>query len=389
MARKPKRSTKPWHKWYHSSWLGSETRQAMNAAERGVYRDCLDYCYAEGSIPSDTALLAKLMALDRTEFESAWKRVRCNFKPVDGDPTRLTHHKVLEVLRESERYRRRASESGRRGAARRWQRPARATDAVERSISDSGQKQRPSDSEDSLQTADSKGKDRVPHETSIGYPMQTLCHEESSLNREDSVGLSQSPAQTPSTQPQEWLNEPDPNGLAGPPVDEWFNEFRAVFPNDKRIFAAETPFKEILSRSQDPESKFEQIMAGVRRMSTFYRLTGKKPSAQENALIFLLEHRYGEKWSTGSKEQSEEPETPEMTEQELRQVNALVSSDECKRDQETHRQWEIEFEAEQLFNVRDLEGWEEIFQKKREAVKQRVLEMVASEGSEQPTVSIQ
>ena len=42
----------PWYRWYAGDWLGSPTRLDMSLAERGMYRDLLDWHYAEGSIPA-------------------------------------------------------------------------------------------------------------------------------------------------------------------------------------------------------------------------------------------------------------------------------------------------------------------------------------------------
>ena len=47
----PRHASRPWCKWFPDQYLASETHFGMNAAERGIYQDLLDFSYLEGSIP--------------------------------------------------------------------------------------------------------------------------------------------------------------------------------------------------------------------------------------------------------------------------------------------------------------------------------------------------
>ena len=47
--------------WYLDDWFASETRASFNLAERGLYREMLDFCWYYGSLPPDVKLLAKLV----------------------------------------------------------------------------------------------------------------------------------------------------------------------------------------------------------------------------------------------------------------------------------------------------------------------------------------
>ena len=79
--------------WYISDWRDSETRLAMSAAARGIYRELLDYCWLEGSLPTDSDTLVKLSAVTKREFTVHWPRIKQCFKEVDG---RLHNTKVDE-----------------------------------------------------------------------------------------------------------------------------------------------------------------------------------------------------------------------------------------------------------------------------------------------------
>jgi uncharacterized protein YdaU (DUF1376 family) len=80
--------------WYIADWRESETRISLSLAERGLYRELLDYCYLEGSLPSNEVTLAKLSCSTTQEFKQTWPNVAHLFER-DGD--RLIHRKVNEV----------------------------------------------------------------------------------------------------------------------------------------------------------------------------------------------------------------------------------------------------------------------------------------------------
>jgi len=109
-----------WHKWFHSWWLFSSSRLEMTAAERGVYRDCLDFCYAEGSIPADPETLRRLLQVTPEEFQAAWPKVSKRFVPNPDDPTRLINLRADEVIGQTAKYVNARSQAGKKsGAARR------------------------------------------------------------------------------------------------------------------------------------------------------------------------------------------------------------------------------------------------------------------------------
>ncbi len=111
------------HLWHHSTWLSSETRHSMTAAQRGVYRDALDLCYAEGSIPADEPTLMRLLAITLEEFAETWPTVRDKFEAHPEKTNRLINRKAAEVLGEQERYSQKQSAN----AHKRWDSKRKAT----------------------------------------------------------------------------------------------------------------------------------------------------------------------------------------------------------------------------------------------------------------------
>ena len=83
---------RPYCKWFTSDWLSSGTRAAMTLEQRAIYRDALDICYQEGSIPDDPLILQRQLFITPDEFDRNWPAVRKHFK-VAGEGC-LTHHRV-------------------------------------------------------------------------------------------------------------------------------------------------------------------------------------------------------------------------------------------------------------------------------------------------------
>ena len=85
------RITIHYYQWFIADWAQSETRMSLNIAERGLYRELLDCCWREGSIPADSKTLIKLCATTEREFKSCWDNVKKQFTEIDG---RLHHARV-------------------------------------------------------------------------------------------------------------------------------------------------------------------------------------------------------------------------------------------------------------------------------------------------------
>lgn len=69
-----------WYPWYWKDWRLSQMRVALDAEHRGVYRELLDECFAEGSFPLDFQLLGRLCALPAERIEAIWPAIRHKFE---------------------------------------------------------------------------------------------------------------------------------------------------------------------------------------------------------------------------------------------------------------------------------------------------------------------
>jgi len=72
-----------YYTWFTDRWQLSQARVEMNLAERGLYRELLDYFYTNGSLPADEATLARIVGAQAAEFRRAWRKVSGWFAPDD------------------------------------------------------------------------------------------------------------------------------------------------------------------------------------------------------------------------------------------------------------------------------------------------------------------
>jgi len=77
------------YEWRVSRWLSSEARAELDLSARGLYRECLDLCYANGSIPRDPILLARLCHCEPAEIEAIWPRIERHFSVLRSDKNRV------------------------------------------------------------------------------------------------------------------------------------------------------------------------------------------------------------------------------------------------------------------------------------------------------------
>lgn len=80
--------------WYISDWRESPTRRKLTLEQRALYRELLDYCYFEGSLPDDERELCLIALASEKEFKRCWPAVRPSFIERDG---RLYHQRVSDV----------------------------------------------------------------------------------------------------------------------------------------------------------------------------------------------------------------------------------------------------------------------------------------------------
>lgn len=105
--------------WWARDWLTSETVLAMPRAARSLYFDLLLRQWIDGSIPSDTKVLAALTGESHGAFLKLWKHVACCFEA--GADGRLRNERMERERKADEEYRSAKSKAGAEGAAKRWQ----------------------------------------------------------------------------------------------------------------------------------------------------------------------------------------------------------------------------------------------------------------------------
>lgn len=91
----------------------------MNAEERGIYRELLDHCYQEGSLPNSSAVLQRRTGTTDEEWARSSAKPLSQFHEVEG---RLKHHKVDEVRGRVLDWREQKSEAGKRSVQARRER---------------------------------------------------------------------------------------------------------------------------------------------------------------------------------------------------------------------------------------------------------------------------
>lgn len=111
--------------WYMDDWLLSRSRAEMSLPERGLYRDVLDLCYRDGSVPDDPQLLCRMIGADRREFDAAWPAVRQRLIECEGG---LSHPRVQAELPDLYRLKEVRRQGAAKAARARWDRPASQND---------------------------------------------------------------------------------------------------------------------------------------------------------------------------------------------------------------------------------------------------------------------
>jgi len=112
----------PAYQWYPKDILASARVQEMSLAEEGAYRRLLDYCWLNGSVPSDERRCARLIGKGATP-EMA-KYILEMFIPHPTDPDKKIHDRL-----ESERIKQESNSKVRKLAAEaRWDKQGKSAD---------------------------------------------------------------------------------------------------------------------------------------------------------------------------------------------------------------------------------------------------------------------
>lgn len=106
----------PYLRWYVTDYRASRRVQRLTWQERGIYRELLDECWVEGSIPDDPKRLAEIAGVPQGVMAEAWQNLRPMFIEVDGlDGMYLTSRRLEIERSEDDAYRVRLANAGRKG----------------------------------------------------------------------------------------------------------------------------------------------------------------------------------------------------------------------------------------------------------------------------------
>jgi uncharacterized protein YdaU (DUF1376 family) len=101
--------------WYFKDWFTSGTRSRLTVPQRSIYLDLLGFCYTEGGIVADTAVLLGRLGIGR-EYAADVEQVLKEFEVhADGD-RRMHSRTLLEVERLAEKRARQSKGGKARGA---------------------------------------------------------------------------------------------------------------------------------------------------------------------------------------------------------------------------------------------------------------------------------
>jgi uncharacterized protein YdaU (DUF1376 family) len=107
----------PAFQFYPKDFLTDGNVAAMTLEQRGAYITLLSICWLEHSLPQDQQSLATMVGQPLRSFQKWWPGVERCFQ-VSGD--RLVHGRLDKEREKQETHRRRQSDKGTKGAAKRW-----------------------------------------------------------------------------------------------------------------------------------------------------------------------------------------------------------------------------------------------------------------------------
>ena len=104
--------TLPYYKWFWQDWRANRKIQRMSYIERGLYRELLDECWVEGSIPNDVKELADICGCPDEVMVDAWQVLSSCFVFIDG---LLVNEKLHSLRTEKDIERLKKAENGKKG----------------------------------------------------------------------------------------------------------------------------------------------------------------------------------------------------------------------------------------------------------------------------------
>jgi len=109
-----------YYEWSVVRWFTSDTRAQLDPTGRGIFRDLIDLCYAQGSIPKDPELLCRKTDATREQFNRVWPIIEHHFHQhkrhknlLVNDVAEVYRKQFFSYLKEQKRH-------GKSGSDKRW-----------------------------------------------------------------------------------------------------------------------------------------------------------------------------------------------------------------------------------------------------------------------------
>lgn len=134
----------PAFQFYPSDFLSDENVVLMSNIEVGCYIKLLCFCWKQGSIPADISKIAKLCNEPDDIMAELWPSIKPCFR--NGQPDRLIHPRLDVERKKQERFSKERSESGKKGAEKRWKNKQKDSSAIKEPMAKNGFSSSPSPS---------------------------------------------------------------------------------------------------------------------------------------------------------------------------------------------------------------------------------------------------
>lgn len=108
----------PAFQFYARDWLAGDARP-MSLEEKGAFIDLLAFAWLDEGIPDDPRRIAKILGVSPRDFAKIWPAIEPCWEPLQGT-TKLVNRKLEDYRAELTAHRQERSESGRKGAEKRW-----------------------------------------------------------------------------------------------------------------------------------------------------------------------------------------------------------------------------------------------------------------------------
>ena len=116
----------PAFQFYPKDWLSDADVICMTFAQKGAYITLICYCWLEGQLPNNDDYIRKLLG-NVPKWKSLWNGIKHKFE-VEGDflvQPRLERERIKQF-----HYRKKKSEAGKKGMAKRWGKDSKVDNTV-------------------------------------------------------------------------------------------------------------------------------------------------------------------------------------------------------------------------------------------------------------------